>query len=675
MAPLPYAPRPGQDRIVEAAALAVAAGSHLVLESATGTGKTVAALAGVLDGADRCRDGRNRRVLFLTRTRSQQRQVMVELRQIARVRPTFGVAIQGRVRSCFLTEEDAELAACDTEEHGRLCADRKRATTALSHFPGGCRFYRGLINFPKPELEAHSKATLPTFEEFSEYALERSLCAYEANKLLLRDAQVVCAPYVYFFNPFIRRRLLEWMGASLADTIVIVDEAHNLPDYAREVASARLSVDSIEAAKAECPIVGDPEVVPGVSASEALAKIQGAVRAMAESYIIDEDGLVPPGAFEAELMASFQMTSTRLNLMAKTLEMFGEQVRTVKQKERKVPRSHLRAAGMFISAWFASDVETHARLVSTPDPWAERDRRPAVELYCLDPAVASAPLLDCAATVHMSGTLAPLTAYRDQIGLPEDTELLEVPCPYPPENRLSVYSPKVTSRHEAMRVDPTMERRLFEEAASVLRAVDRNTVVFFPSFRALAAFAQWAGPLFERHRMTFIEEPGMPQEELMAMLDRFKRPRGQATEARVGRVLLAVIGGRLSEGIDFPDEALEVVVVAGIPYPKPTARTKALVEFFEAKFGRGWEYAVEVPTARKLAQAAGRAIRGPTDIGAAAILDYRAGQFSNRLPGLLRIDDPARAIAEHLARRKEALAALIPPRGQEPASDPASRGS
>ncbi len=635
---------------MESAALAVAAGSHLVLESATGTGKTVAALSGVLDGIDRVRDQRARRVLYLTRTHSQQRQVMVELRQIARGRATFGVALQGRLRSCFLTEEDSELAACDTEEHGRLCSDRKRATTGERHTPDGCRFYRGLINFPKPELEAHARAALPTFEEFSEYSRERAMCAYEANKLLLKDAEVVCAPYVYFFNPFIRRRLLEWMGASLSDLVVILDEAHNLPDYAREIASARLSYDALEAAKGECALVDDPEVLPGVASSEALEKIQAGLRAMADPYIIDEDGLVPPGAFEAELMAAFQATSTKLGLMAKTIEVFGEQVRTQKQKERRVPRSHLRAAGMFVSAWFGADAEAHAKLVSTPDPWPRRTDRPALELYCLDPSIACAPLLDCAATVHMSGTLSPLEAYRDQVGLPEDTELLSVPCPYPPENRLVVFSPHVTSRHETQRVDPTMERRLFEEVAAVLRAVDRNTVVFFPSFRALAAFAAWSGPMFERHRMTFIEEPGMDQEELMAMLARFKAPRGPSLEPRTGRVLLAVIGGRLSEGVDFPDEALEVVVIAGIPYPKPTARSKSLIDFYEGKFGRGWEYAVDVPTARRLLQAVGRAIRGPTDVGAAAILDYRAGQFSDRIAGLTRADEPPRAVKEHMAK-------------------------
>ena len=61
-----------------------------------------------LDGIDSLNDRRTRRVLYLTRTNSQQRQVMVELRKIARARPTFAVAVQGRVRSCFLADEDAE---------------------------------------------------------------------------------------------------------------------------------------------------------------------------------------------------------------------------------------------------------------------------------------------------------------------------------------------------------------------------------------------------------------------------------------------------------------------------------------------------------------------------------------------------------------------------------------
>jgi DNA excision repair protein ERCC-2 len=203
-----------------------------------------------------------------------------------------------------------------------------------------------------------------------------------------------------------------------------------------------------------------------------------------------------------------------------------------------------------------------------------------------------------------------------------------------------------------MRVDPTMERRLHEEVVAVVRENERNTAVFFPSHRSLASFAAWSAPLFERHRLTFVEEAGMDQEQLMALLSQFKAPsvapRGSAPP---GKVLLAVMGGRLSEGIDFPDTSLEVVIVPGIPYPKPNARTKSLVDYFDRKFGRGWEYAVEVPTSRRLLQAVGRVIRGPEDIGGVAVLDYRAAQFTDRIEGLRRSEAPALDIARHLRER------------------------
>jgi DNA excision repair protein ERCC-2 len=271
-------------------------------------------------------------------------------------------------------------------------------------------------------------------------------------------------------------------------------------------------------------------------------------------------------------------------------------------------------------------------------------------MFCLDPSISCAPLLDGAASIHMSGTLRPLAAYRDTVGLPRDTELLEVASPFPPQNRLVVYSPKVTSRYEALRVDPTMERRLHEEVVAVVRANERNTAVFFPSHRALASFAAWSAPLFERHRLTFVEEAGMDQEQLMELLSQFKEPSPASRSAGPrGQVLLAVIGGRLSEGIDFPDTSLEVVIVPGVPYPKPNARTKSLVDYFDRKFGRGWEYAVEVPTSRRLLQAVGRVIRGPQDVGGVALLDYRAAQFADRIEGLRRSEEPARDIANHLA--------------------------
>jgi DNA excision repair protein ERCC-2 len=99
------------------------------------------------------------------------------------------------------------------------------------------------------------------------------------------------------------------------------------------------------------------------------------------------------------------------------------------------------------------------------------------------------------------------------------------------------------------------------------------------------------------------------------------------------------MGGRISEGMDFPAEQLEIAVIVGIPYPKPTARQRGLQRYYDIKFNKGWEYTVEAPTARKLLQSIGRLIRDENDKGVAVILDRRATRFKRFIRDLQESKD------------------------------------
>ena len=106
-----------------------------------------------------------------------------------------------------------------------------------------------------------------------------------------------------------------------------------------------------------------------------------------------------------------------------------------------------------------------------------------------------------------------------------------------------------------------------------------------------------------------------------------------------GAALFSVMGGRISEGMDFPAEQLEIAIIVGIPYPKPTARQKGLQRYYDMKFRKGWEYTVEAPAARKMLQSIGRLIRDETDRGVAVILDRRAARFKKYMRDLILSDD------------------------------------
>jgi DNA excision repair protein ERCC-2 len=89
-------------------------------------------------------------------------------------------------------------------------------------------------------------------------------------------------------------------------------------------------------------------------------------------------------------------------------------------------------------------------------------------------------------------------------------------------------------------------------------------------------------------------------------------------------VFLGVQGGRTSEGVDFPGDQMNSVIVVGVPYAEPTPRVKAQIEYYEKCFPqRGREYGYILPAMKKASQAAGRPIRTLEDRGAIIFLDYR----------------------------------------------------
>ena len=602
----------------------------MVVESGTGTGKTVCALAAALHIAL----SQGKKVAYLTRTNSQQRQVLMELRKINSMRKVFGMGVQGRQSTCPLFLRDPELRQGNAEELSRLCSERKRRSLAGKE--GGCRFYDAVLVSDFDKVLEHCQRELPTVEEFADYCDSLGLCPYELGKELLPYATLVTAPYAYFFAPFVRDAFVERMNVSLAELIIVVDEAHNLPDYARESRSLQLSRLSTDLVLKELDEYGDPEVVEGISVRDLVERLRALLEEAVREYVIEDDGLIPPDLLSAGLMEAFAITSRQLGIACKAMMTHGEIVRESKKEQGRLPRSYIFSLGAFLNFWLRMDEECYVKLVVGGE-------NPKFEGYCLDPSVACGFFHECAGSLHMSGTLMPLYEYRDSIGLPEGTMLRTYPSPFDPENKRIFYVEDVTTKFEDMAQDDSIAGKIEDHAVRCCNALDRNTVVFFPSYGLMDRFLA-DGVLARIHKKVHLEERGMPQSELMSTVQSFKLPSSQ------GQVLFAVMGGRISEGIDFPDKELQAAILVGIPYPKPTAKQRALLHYCEMKFGRGWEYTVKVPASRKMQQSIGRLIRTETDVGAALILDKRAKQFADRMELVLAETVPNDLLAFFKAR-------------------------
>ena len=111
------------------------------------------------------------------------------------------------------------------------------------------------------------------------------------------------------------------------------------------------------------------------------------------------------------------------------------------------------------------------------------------------------------------------------------------------------------------------------------------------------------------------ETRGMTEEEKHAILARFD------DEERV--ILLAVLGGAFSEGIDLPGDRLKNVIIVSTGLPQPDERLKAMQAYYDNAGEDGFFLCMTLPGMIRVIQAAGRLIRTDTDPGTLLLIDSR----------------------------------------------------
>lgn len=613
MDPFPYTYRPGQRELIEFIDRTVRDRRCAVIEAGTGTGKTITSLCGVLGFAM----DREMKVLYLTRTKSQQKQVIRE--SAALKADVLCVGIQGRSAStCPMMRDDPDLASGTSEEISKLCSEYKRRDGDRGCH---CKFYERIESADIESWMDIIRTNHPEPEEFARMCEDAGLCPYELLKYALPKADIVAVPYPFVFMPQVLDRFIQWIGVPLSRTIIIVDEAHNLPDYLREVQTFEYSSRAMELAEKEANDNGNPMVHDGLTVIDVASVLREILDYAVKEYLIDEDGMLPPYFLEEELMDRLGVTSVVIGKILKAMEEIGDGIAERKKQRRKLPRTYIGSMSRFLQYWINGDEEMYVRLVLGGD-------NPKFQSYCMDPRGASDPLNECFSSVHMSGTLEPLDSYITEIGL-DRVNTMNLGGVFPEENLLTLYTDEVSMKYEERSVKENYDR-LFELVVSTVNAVNVNTAVFFPSYQFMDRMVD-DGLVSALGRDVYYEERGMGQSDLMDVFENFRSSEGS--------VLFCVTGGRISEGLDFPDKALELAILIGIPYPKPTAKLRALKRYYDIRFGDGMRYTTTIPTVRKMRQAIGRLIRSETDRGVAVIMDRRVAGLKD-LPAILSQDIP-----------------------------------
>ena len=278
--------------------------------------------------------------------------------------------------------------------------------------------------------------------------------------------------------------------------------------------------------------------------------------------------------------------------------------------------------------------------------YAEEDRQGGSQL-CAVPADLSARLRAILwrpglAAVLTSGTLAvgtDFSRFKAQIGLLGSPRVIESvsPSPYDYQHHCLLYLP----RYPPKLSDDCYCDVLAADLIDLITAAHGHALVLFTSYATLAAVRERL-----RGRLPFP----------LFTMGRGRRHTAELFKASPGGVLLAA--GPAWEGMDFPGDCVSLLVIPRLPFPRPDARREAEREQYDSL--RQFLRAIVIPEMQmKLRQGFGRAIRTEMDTCVIAILDERAAE-GRRYHRAMRNALPEMPVTHSLKRVERFLRSVKP---------------
>ncbi len=615
-------PRRYQADFIRDAWKAVSEGKHLLAHAPTGIGKTAAVLGPSLTWALE-NDGT---VFFLTPKISQHLIAVNELERIAkRYKVNFRAAdIVGRKYACV----DPGLDALDTDEFYEVCSKRRKNETcpyfawargyntsqrklAKLHLDKILEWY-GMV---KPAHELIEKCK--TFEYEGE---RRPLCAYEIMTQIARDSQVIIADYYHLLAPSIRESFLIKTGKKLGDSVIIIDEAHNVPNRVRNHLSVSITHLLVKKAEKEIRLMGARHLEKHIRRLERDLEEILAKKLKSEKEVI----------LEKSSLASWDED---------TIDEFHDLGLAYLEASNRNKSACIKLS-KFFSLW-KEDISSYIRIAKK---W-KSGTGITVSYKNLDPSLATQEMIASAhSVIAMSGTLVPLEMYRDLLGFERERTMERAyKSPFPKRNRLNLVYTGVTTRYSKRNQEEF--KKIGKKISEILPEIPGNVAVFFPSYEVLHGVR----PYIETNRQVLVQKESSKPEETNEILSLFKRMKDE------GALLLAVAGGSLAEGVDYPGKELVGVIIVGIPLNEYDLETKALIDYYEYKFGAGWTYGYLYPAMSRAIQAAGRLIRNENDIGVVVFMDerYKWKNYRRMFPPdieLVFTDRPEYAVSQFFSR-------------------------
>jgi DNA excision repair protein ERCC-2 len=517
--------RPGQRQMAVEAFRAMRDHSQLLVEAATGIGKTIAALYPAVKSIA---ESASQKIFYLT-ARTTGR--------IAAEKALDELKAKGlRLKSVTLTAKDKICFCPDSACH-----------------PDECEYARGHYDRINDAVKAIFARDAFTREQIVETARTYRVCPFEFSLDLSLWADCIICDYNYVFDPrvYLRRFFQEENG----DYIFLIDEAHNLVDRSREMFSAEIFKQSVldirRALKNELPHIFKSLGRINTWLVKARKKCEESSNSLAETTLPEE--LIP-------LLRGFLFITERwLSQNIKTS--FREVLLDL----------------YFTASGFVRVADQYDECYTTCYEKIGKDLK--LKLFCIDPSVHLEKMMNrCQTAVFFSATMTPMDYFKQILGCDPAARHLILHSPFPGENLGLFISDQISTYYRQR--DQTVSQ-VAQAISALVEQKKGNYLLYFPSYEYMRKIYH---SFSDRNPQiqTILQASGMSESERESFLGRFSDNNPQTL------VGFAVMGGIFGEGIDLIGNRLVGAVIVGVGLPGISLERELIKEYFTRTLSGGF---------------------------------------------------------------------------------------
>ena len=549
------------------------------------------------------------KVIIASRTHSQLSQLIRELKR-TKFKDQFSVVTLGsRLQLCTNSSISKENSSAVVNDLCRKLVDDDKCKLKASIAP----LQDVIVTTPLDIEDMVTAGKAPS----------TTGCSYFAARAAESMADVILVPYSILVNE--RTRLA--MGLDIDDNIVVIDEAHSILDMINSTRSVGLLLSELEMLQG---VLKEYDNVCAIRLSPknrvSFKQLQFLIRRLISFATLHAGEVLPIDGFTTtSRIGEMDITAVLIfleeGLFSRKLTAFG---RTLTEYGFSSPPIYS------VSAFLLA-----VQCASDPDRVFVKHTEGivSIEFTAINAESQLAIIAKQARSLMLvSGTMRPFGEYEAVAAL--------AACPFRSfsgtykvaDSRL--FSRVVSRSREGTELKFNAESRsqlthttaLCDLLELCITAGPKGGIVIFAaSYGYCAELSSHLNGVCLRHKVPFFADSGKSKASDLL------REYTHAIRSCTCAVLLSVVNGSLSEGIDFKDELCRCVVMVGLPYPNPSDPIlKERMLYFDTqhsrypKFPTGKSYYAS-RCVKSINQAIGRSIRNSTDWSAIILLDTRFG--------------------------------------------------